>query len=432
MVRVVPRPRLVPGRRSGLSIARLLVGCTVLVSVAFIYHVRLPEAPTTLRPPSKPVDVSGIVSRDLKHGPKQTIAYAVTVTGCGSDPITEGAAVLQHSIARASQRYDFRLFAIVHPSAMSCAAPLADLGYTILQREVFVKVGDIQGDFLRQKIVVNGCCGEKELLKLEAYTLTDYPIVVHLDLDVLILKPLDELFDAMLLGKPLAEGSLMKPHKADDPINAFFTLDYNMAKPKTQYKPVQGGFFVTRPDMEVYREFQQIVLKGDFREGRGWGGAVGPFYGSMTFQGLIPYYYNYLHPGTSVELNRCVYNQMSDNPRTGKTINEKPSGECRTGESDCEDCRVRPIEDVVTTHYTVCQKPWHCLPHESDSIQHRLCRQLHREWYRIRADLEKSWGRSGEGSASYRKDQFFGYCKTSGKKGYLPIEQPYGRPSGPE
>ena len=84
---------------------------------------------------------------------------------------------------------------------------------------------------------------------------------------------------------------------------------------KKRLKPVQGGFLVLRPDMEVYKEFVEIIRKGDFREGGGWGGKTGVFYGSMTFQGIIPYFYDVLHPDTAVELNHCVFNQMADNPR---------------------------------------------------------------------------------------------------------------------
>lgn len=379
--------------------------------------------------------------------PKATVAYAVSVTGCGSDPITEGAAVLKQAIHRVSSRnshgqqgggggrYDYALFAIYHPNAEACALPLQALGYNMMRRDVFVNVSDIQGDYLREKIESNGCCGEKELIKLEAYTLTDYPIVVHLDLDVLVLKPMDEIFDMMLMNSKSAipnSDVIMWP---DQPrpetgahIQALFTMDYNMVGPGNKYKPVQGGFLVIRPDMAVYQEFREIVRIGDFQPSKGWGGMVGPFHGSMTFQGLIPYYYNVLHTGHSIELNRCIYNQMADNPRTGKTINDVVSGACRVGTTECEDCRSRPIEDVVTTHFTLCQKPWWCLPHTENKIQHRLCRKLTHEWYRVRSELEESWGRPAKGPGSFDSDQFYGYCKNHGHQGYIPIEMPYGGP----
>lgn len=199
-------------------------------------------------PPPKEGQDSDASSHWEEHGHKlhqppkaTTIGFAVTITGCGSDPITEGAAVLQHSIHLASihgnmgGRYDYKLYAIYHPDGASCAMPLKDLGYTLLQRDTPVAVADIEGDFLRENIEKNGCCGEKELVKLEAYTLIDHPVVVHLDLDVLVLKPMDALFDWMIFDMHNQDGvetfdasdvPIMWPEE-DRPhqVNAFFTRD---------------------------------------------------------------------------------------------------------------------------------------------------------------------------------------------------------------
>jgi hypothetical protein len=168
-----------------------------------------------------------------------TVAYAVSVTGCGSDPLTEGAAVLKQSIHRSSirgtlgGRYNYKMYAIYHPKATACAKTLEALGYELLERETFVKVEDIEGEFLRKNIEKNGCCGEKEFIKLEAYTLTQHPIVVHLDLDVLVLKPLDSLFDVMMASQDgpldLTQIDPMWPPDVDGSVptvvNAYFTRD---------------------------------------------------------------------------------------------------------------------------------------------------------------------------------------------------------------
>lgn len=173
-----------------------------------------------------------------------TVAFAVSVTGCGSDPLTEGAAVLKHSIHRASiqgdlgGKYNYKMYAIYHPGAQSCAQTLEALGYELLERDTFIKVSDIEGDFLRNNIEKNGCCGEKEFIKLEAYTLVQHKIVVHLDLDVLVLKPLDDIFDVMMQSEHEAEGEpldltqidIMWPPSGGQPtpptkVNAFFTRD---------------------------------------------------------------------------------------------------------------------------------------------------------------------------------------------------------------
>ena len=163
-----------------------------------------------------------------------TIGYAVSVTGCGSDPLAEGAAVLKHSIHLASihgaGRYDYKMYAIYHPVAKECVMPLEELGYVLLERNTPVEVADIEGEFLKSRIEKNGCCGEKELIKLEAYTLTDHPVVVHLDLDVLVLKPLDALFDIMMDGPTASNQQAVKVQWPKNPfpteqVNAFFTRD---------------------------------------------------------------------------------------------------------------------------------------------------------------------------------------------------------------
>jgi len=414
-----------------------------------------------------------------KYGAKATIGYAVTVSGCPKDDgshgdfgagISDGAAVLQHSIhlnsirntspqqpqqpQRHKSRYDYKMYALVHPTAESCArSALEPLGYEVLLRDDPVPVSEIEGDYLRTKVPSNGCCGEKEFVKLHAYALVQHPVVVHLDLDTLLLQPLDALYDVMIDGPP-SDGSsggidvafgdpLVSPSlsSGDGKINAFFTRDYNMAHRGMKHNGAQGGFLVLRPSLEVYDELVKIIRKGDFRQNGGWGGlGFGPFYGSMTFQGIIPYYYDHLHPGTGVELNHCVYNNMADNPRDKPTKNDIVNGNCRDGynrpdtHDKCEDCRSRPFEDVFTTHFTLCQKPWECLPQNADRIQERLCRKFHAEWYRVREDLETNiWGRKKltnekdivkERGGGYQVDHFRGYCKQHGKRGYIKVDLP--------
>lgn len=101
------------------------------------------------------------ITTATKTGPN-TIAYAVSITGCGSDPLSEGAAVLKHAIHQSSvqgnpnARYDYQMYAIVHPEAVSCGMSLQELGYTVLTRDTPVAVKDIQGEYLRTRIEKNG------------------------------------------------------------------------------------------------------------------------------------------------------------------------------------------------------------------------------------------------------------------------------------
>lgn len=209
---------------------------------------------------------------------KATIAYAISVTSCGGreDGITDGAAVLAYSIRRQKSqgsKYGVALYAFVHPLAEKCSSPLADFGYDVQIRETPINASEIKGEFLRRTIQVRGCCQEKELLKLYAYTLTE-PVAVHLDVDALILKPLDYLFDAIIDGVETSSldrkdmeihGNSAVPGRVD----AFFTRDYNLAAPG-KLAGMQGGFLVVRPSMEVFEEYCRIVLEGNHYRGSGW------------------------------------------------------------------------------------------------------------------------------------------------------------------
>ena len=106
----------------------------------------------------------GSVDDEVDDG-RITIGIASTVTGCGSDPFIDGAAVLKHSLDINSQgpesRFKYKNYVMYHPSAKECVAPLKSLGYILLERPTPIKVEEIGGDGgLRERIVNNGCCGE--------------------------------------------------------------------------------------------------------------------------------------------------------------------------------------------------------------------------------------------------------------------------------
>ena len=142
--------------RAPISIQRVIIIGSVVVSIT-LYMVasfligsvngdHQTIIPTVADYPSSPVD-------------EKTIGWAVTITGCGSDPITEGAAVLKHAIHLTSirgnlgGRYDYKMYAFYHPDGEACALTLKDLGYELVRRETPVAVQDIEGKFLRERIV---------------------------------------------------------------------------------------------------------------------------------------------------------------------------------------------------------------------------------------------------------------------------------------
>jgi hypothetical protein len=251
--------------------------------------------------------------------------------------------------------------------------------------------------------------------------LIDYPIVVHLDLDSLILRPLDDLFDAMLDGNS-ENGKIpvMFDENLPDknPIDAFFTRDYNMVNPGHKHVGVQGGFLVLRPSMEAFHNYVDVVLEGNFKQGNGWGGkGYGGYFGAQQIQGICSYYYDYLHPGTGVELNRCYYNAMTDAPRQEK------SGKCRDGREECQDCRDVNVEDVKSVHFTLCSKPWKCPEWAGmDKKGKKICQAFHGEWFRIREDLEKTRNEQFVNPGGVQRPEIFrGFCNSGHERGYIPI-----------
>lgn len=332
------------------------------------------------------------------------------------------------------------MIAFVHPNAESCSNVFRDLGYVIQIHETPFNITDIKGQFLREHIAKSGCCGEKEYLKLYAYALLDYPIVIHLDLDSLVLKPMDDLFHAMLdnndnniagggsgvVSKEATEARSRIPVMFNEPlpksIDAYFTKDYNMIQPGHKHPGVQGGFLIVKPNMDAFHEYVDIVLSGRFFQGSGWEGkGYGGYFGAQQIQGICSFYYDYKHPGTGVELNRCYYNAMADSPRQSK------NNKCRDGREECQDCRDTPIEEVKSVHFTLCSKPWKCpIWAGQESSTTNICAKFHQEWFRIREDLDRKKalqeGREYTNpGGSYKPEVFHGYCKSNGERGYIPI-----------
>eukprot|EP00984_Skeletonema_dohrnii_P026748 scaffold16142_cov87-Skeletonema_dohrnii-CCMP3373.AAC.1 len=52
-------------------------------------------------------------------------------------------------------------------------------------------------------------------------------------------------------------------------IDAFYTRDYNMINPGGEkYAGVQGGFLMLRPDEDVFAEYVDLVLQGNYIDGK--------------------------------------------------------------------------------------------------------------------------------------------------------------------
>jgi hypothetical protein len=192
---------------------------------------------------------------------------------------------------------------------------------------------------------------------------------------------------------------------------------------------VQGGFLIVRPSQAAFDEYIQIVLSGDFKPD-GWGGKYGGFWGDLQIQGIVSYFYDYKHPGTAVELNRCYYNVMADPPRKEEKYrlgkDDNTVGKCHDGREECQDCRDVPLDEIYSLHFTVCYKPWDCqISPELEGKTKEVCRKYHGEWYRIREDLEKARAKKSEyvpPKGRHMPEIFRGFCKREYQRGYIPAQ----------
>ena len=331
---------------------RLTTSESIIKSTPNSISKDVPQTDKNLSKESALLKPLGKVETPLDHVPKdpsrKKIAFAISVTSDG--PYVDGAAVLGYGIGKAMKQsiYDFDLVAIVHPDVKKARKPLEKSGWRIIERDVPLDIDDIKGDFLREKIRTNGCCGAHELIKLHAWTLVEYHRVVHLDMDSMIIQPMDELFEG-------------EKH-------IIYTCDYGMMPKGVPACPVQGGFFIVKPSMTEYQELVDVVKEGDYRNGGAWGGTkIGWFWGGMTIQGLLPYFFTQLKDlKESEEVDRCVYNNMFDNPK----------------------CKNMDPYMVKNVHFTVCQKPWTCQRHDRNFA----CNIYHDIWLKLRYELEVEVG----------------------------------------
>jgi hypothetical protein len=203
-------------------------------------------------------------------------------------------------------------------------------------------------------------------------------------------------------------------------VDAFFTKDYNMIVPgkHEQRVGIQGGFLLVRPSITTYGHLLSLVYSGEFYGGfdakeSGWfkSGYGKHIWGSMTIQGLMAYFFDVKKLNSSVELNRCRYNNVADNSRVSTySSNPKfPRGtllpflrnaskphlnfqdtKCRDGRGECDDtnCQRFPLQKARILHYTYCKSPWACNPCDFlQTYKEPMCYSMAREWFRVRSTI---------------------------------------------
>jgi len=230
-------------------------------------HIRSP-------PTDRDMAISSPTPRKRTSG-KLKVAFAITMTSDGKGLFHDGAAVLAYSILKTihTDRRTYDLFesismvAFVHPNVTQRNRDvLSRLGYHVIEAATPVNIPVIRGDFLREKIDKNGCCGAAELIKLSSYLLLGYDLVLHLDADTYFTgASLHELFSEIVYKNGNAGDSERELH------SLVYTTDPNMASHKGQHRmPVQGGFIIFRPSLDDYDAVVGIVMNTEFVQGGAW------------------------------------------------------------------------------------------------------------------------------------------------------------------
>ena len=63
---------------------------------------------------------------------------------------------------------------------------LKAFGWKVIETESPVQYSEIADGYYKQNLNASGCCGMNELMKLNAFTLTDYYRVILLDSDAML------------------------------------------------------------------------------------------------------------------------------------------------------------------------------------------------------------------------------------------------------
>jgi hypothetical protein len=358
------------------------------------------------------------------------IAYAITIPFCPPEEhngLIQAAAILSYNIKVNSfvkhpgAKYNSKLFAFVHPDAKQCGMILASFGWKVLWKEAPFQLYDLNGntrDAIKTAVRVN------DYMKLYTYTLTDYPLVVYLDVDSVLTQPLDDVLDVML-GHASPLDMISSKTALPNEIDFAFTRDYtlNISSTLDPNKRSLGPNFVVRPSQAVFDDMLRGVKNTDFTTDKGWDNK---FYGvgdengaGVLVSGFLSYFYGEVRRDTSVELHPCIYNT------NGQDVLHQSDGTCRR-EIDCRDCSKTTMSDIKLVHFDhYCEKPWKCPLYIGKAATDKpKCLDLHQAWHAVRLKFDLAWNHVIPGKGGWGRNITLGYCRGSGRRSYMRVPIP--------
>ena len=136
--------------------------------------------------------------------------------------------------------------------------------------------------------------GIRDSTKLQAWTMTSHPIVVLMDYDSVLQKPLDQDIDFLL---------------ADDGLKGFYIS--SPPDEVTGKAGVDTGFMMIKPSMEEFERIRKMYINTPFNPATGWNGfGYHQYKGDMGLSGFLNWYFH--NDAGYVELDRCLYAHTAD------------------------------------------------------------------------------------------------------------------------
>jgi hypothetical protein len=361
----------------------------------------VPFAPVLLAMVATPLAAAvNFLKTEKKPGAnRQKIAFAAFVTGLEGAAWEDATAVLAHGIHQAGLRSRNQIEAIVlAPDTLpgDIESKLIKLGFDkVVKRPPPFQLSEIQYPLTKKELAHVQGQGTKgasfslieECIKYHALTLTDYDRVLILDLDTMILNPMDAMMDVKedLVG----------------------TYDVAMEGKLGNVVPVvQGGFLLVRPNKTDFELLQKTTREGTFN-GAGWQDShIGFAYGGVGPQGLLSYHFHKELPLATLQAlpadsqeKRQLREEVDPELTPPKSISGKRflaldrraydvlDTEFTHAELKGEDTAVT-LQRIKSVHFTGgCGKPWSCQPAKTP-----LCQGMTDAWWTLRSSLATKWG----------------------------------------
>ena len=284
-------------------------------------------------------------------------------------------------------------YAFVHPDAVTCEGPDGEPydRVSMLQQQGFWV--EIQGPGVNDYEVsvsqpyihehIQEDVGLRDMIKFHAWKLTTHPLVVLMDFDSLILKPLNEEFNH-LLADPNAKATIVRNAPSNE-----------------GGQGVNTGMLILKPSLEEFENLRQNYLNTPYDEITGWNGeGHNNFPGKMGTPGFLSYYFSH---NNVIERDRCYYNNEMD-----------PA------------CSAVPFDNVKVARHSpdTCGLPWEC-PGEGpiwNADVEKGCKNVRNAYFKYRYEFETDyWDKPVKqkrmGNYNYR--HYLGYCKGEGRNNYL-------------